>query len=277
MADTCRPEPPAPSPEMVTASRRHLTTRYASGLREMLWDLEKRPMPDREAIQAVVSAAAAGETVDGFDIGSAMVLTRALRLEVDLMEADVLDVARASGLSAESIAALLDLPDAATVLDRYQMLVAKRELPRPPREPEAAVPPGTGNREAAAQAGRRAGKAADRAAQAGNRREQLRRSGDSREMTRDREAHREHAARADARAGEARVNAKDAAERVALGLLRAADALDRCAARCGEWEQSTGPAGRRDLLRERAGEYAEAARTYRNMAARYRDIGRRIP
>ncbi len=35
-------EPPAPSPEIVGASRRHLTERYASGVDLLLWETEKR-------------------------------------------------------------------------------------------------------------------------------------------------------------------------------------------------------------------------------------------
>ncbi|HZR48111.1 MAG TPA: hypothetical protein VFB06_01190 [Streptosporangiaceae bacterium] len=64
-------EPPAPAPEMVDAARRHLTGQYASGVDLLLWDLEKRPMPDGDAVQAVVSARADGHRPDALDIASA--------------------------------------------------------------------------------------------------------------------------------------------------------------------------------------------------------------
>src|SRR6266576_2456850 len=54
-------EPPAPSPEMVGASRRHLTERYASGVDLLLWETEKRLIPDLDAIRSVPEAAAAEE------------------------------------------------------------------------------------------------------------------------------------------------------------------------------------------------------------------------
>jgi hypothetical protein len=79
--------------------------------------------------------------------------------------------------------------------------------------------------------------------------------------------------RAAANAGEARVLADEAAERVALGLLRAADALDRCAAGCGENPDIDGAAG--PQLRRKADEYHQAAVRYREMAAQYRSIGQK--
>jgi hypothetical protein len=46
---------------MVTASRRHLTERYASGVDRLLWDTEKRLVPDLDAIRSVIEGAASGE------------------------------------------------------------------------------------------------------------------------------------------------------------------------------------------------------------------------
>ena len=35
---------------MVAAARRHLTERHATGVDRLLWDAEKRPMPDQDAV-----------------------------------------------------------------------------------------------------------------------------------------------------------------------------------------------------------------------------------
>jgi hypothetical protein len=261
-----RVEPPAPSPEMVTASRRHLSMEYARGVDRLLWDLEKRPMPDAEAVKAVIVANAPGDGGDALDIGGALVLLHAMRLELDCLEADVLDAARASGLRDESLAAVMDLPDAAAVQDWERWLNTRRELPRAPTPGPSRDVPGA-SRDAAARAGRRASQA-DRVAAAARRREQPRQ--DARPASAGRRAEAERAA---AYASEARMQANDTAERVALGLLRAASALDRCAARCQEWDST---AGGDVQLRQRAEEYSDAAQRYRQMAAKYRDIGRQI-
>lgn len=270
---------------MVTASRRHLTERYAAGVDRLLWELEKRTMPDAESIRAVV-AASAGKTVDALDIGAALVLMQAIRLEMDLLEADVLDTAKSGEVAAESVAAVLGLPDMEAVDARHESLRAKRDLPlalagqvtphpSPPRPPQ----------EAAERASGRAKQAASRAAAAGRRREQLSRihavqgtsasrgtpASDGAPAGKD--SFREQVDQASAYASEARVSAREAAERVALSLLRAAEALDRCAARCAEWEAMTAPGTSRQQLRRRAKEYAKAASDYRAMAGRYRDSG----
>jgi len=277
MAGAKRTQPPAPSPETVTASRHHLTAQYASGVDRLLWEAEKRPMPDTDAICAVVSAAADGDQVDALGIGAALVLTQAMRLDLDLLEADVLDAAQASGISPESLAAVLELPDAGLVEARHRTLAAKRELPRATVEPVTMTPGSP--REAADLAGRRASRATGRAAQAERRLEELARArprvdtGASAGTV----SSPELAEQAAANAGEARVNAKEATERVALGLLRAADALERCAVLCEERDDETTAHKDSEDLRHRAQEYARAARAYREMADHYRDIGRLPP
>ena len=75
---------------------------------------------------------------------------------------------------------------------------------------------------------------------------------------------------------ETRVDTLDAAERVAVGLLRAAKVLQGCADRCEQWQTDKAWQGRRDILRRRAAAYAQAARMYRQTAALYRDIGRQF-
>lgn len=260
-------EPPAPDPDMVTASRRHLTSEYASGVERLFWELEKRPMPDLAAVGAVVSAHEAGRPVDALSVGAALVLLQSLRLEIDSLEASVFDAAAAGGLNFESLAAVLELPDADAAQGRGEYLRARRDLARA-SAPPAGTPPETREArsvaaaQAAAQAGRRADEAAIRAAAAARRRDELRRS--QRGML-GRRANPEVAAIA---AGEAKIQAGEAAERVASGLLRAATALDQCAARYEEWRGTTND----PKLRQLAQEYTNAARRYREIASRYRDI-----
>jgi hypothetical protein len=185
-----------------------------------------------------------------------------MRLELDCLESDVFKVARDSGLDDDSLAAVLDLPDAAAAQARRQFLGSRRELPRT-AGPRASVEVVDGVR-AAAQAGHRATGAPDRAAIAGRRREELRRSRSEGPIPSG--ADPEEAA---AHAGEARVQAGEATDRVALGLLRAAMALERCADTCLGHSAATGSPN----LRQRAEEYVQAAQRYREMAARYQDIG----
>jgi hypothetical protein len=46
---------PAPSPEMVSAARDYLTPRYAVGVDGFLWEAMERPLPDLDAIDAVIA------------------------------------------------------------------------------------------------------------------------------------------------------------------------------------------------------------------------------
>jgi hypothetical protein len=266
-------EPPAPDPDMVTASRRHLTSEYAGGVERLFWELEKRPMPDLGAVGAVVSAHEAGQPVNALNAGAALVLLQSMRLELDALESSVFDAAAASGLNFESMAAVLDLPDADAAKAREDYLRARRDMarefaPRGPA-PQTSAPPLMSREarsaaaiEAAAAAGRRADNAAIRAAEAARRRDELRRA---QRESRGRGANPE---RAYAGASEAKVQASEAAERVAAGLLRAAAALDQCAARYEHWRGTTDD----PKLRQLAEEYTGAARRYREIAGRYRDI-----
>src|ERR1022692_2258424 len=121
-------EPPAPSPDMVTASRRHLTERYAAGVDRLLWDTEKRIVPDLDAIRSVIDAASSGHA-EALDIGAGLVLVQAARLEVDRLEYDVLDGAHAMGMGEQAIDAVLDLPDAAAAGKRRRGLKSRRGPP----------------------------------------------------------------------------------------------------------------------------------------------------
>lgn len=113
---------------MVDASRRHLTERYASGVDLLLWETEKRLVPDLDAIKAVTGAAVAGQA-EGLDMGAALVLVQAARLGLDRLECDLFDAAQAMGMRPEAIAAVLELPDAAAAEKRHRWLETRRALP----------------------------------------------------------------------------------------------------------------------------------------------------
>ena len=113
---------------MVNASRRHLTERYASGVDLLPWETEKRLIPDLDAIKSVTEAAASGRA-EGLDMGAALVLVQAARLGLDRLEAELFEAARAMSMSPEAIAAVLELPDAATAEKRQRWLEGRRALP----------------------------------------------------------------------------------------------------------------------------------------------------
>ena len=112
---------------MVGASRRHLTERYASGVDLLLWETEKRLIPDLDAIRSV-TAAAAGRA-EGLDMGAALVLVQAARLGLDRLECELFEAAHAMGMRPEAIAAVLELPDAAAAEKRQRWLEGRRAEP----------------------------------------------------------------------------------------------------------------------------------------------------
>jgi hypothetical protein len=113
---------------MVDASRRHLTERYASGVDLLLWETEKRLIPDLDAIKSVTEAAASGQA-EGLDMGAALVLVQAVRLALDRLEGELFEAAHGIGMRSEAIAAVLDLPDATAADKRQRWLEARRALP----------------------------------------------------------------------------------------------------------------------------------------------------
>ncbi len=113
---------------MVSASRRHLTERYASGVDLLLWETEKRFIPDLDAIKTVTEAAASGQA-EGLDMGAALVLVQAARLALDRLESELFEAAHGMGMRSEAIAAVLDLPDGAAADKRQRWLEARRALP----------------------------------------------------------------------------------------------------------------------------------------------------
>lgn len=98
--------PKTPAPDVVAAARAHVTSGYAAGVEELLWETRRHLMPDLDAIRAVIDAAAEGRT-SGPDLAAALVLTQAVRLDLDRLEADLLVAVRQAGLEWDTIAAVL--------------------------------------------------------------------------------------------------------------------------------------------------------------------------
>lgn len=252
---------------MVSASRRHLTDRYASGVDRLLWDTEKRLLPDTDAIKAATATAADGKA-EALDIGAALVLLQAARLSLDRLEYEVFRAAGAMGMQPEAIAAVLDLPDAAAVRKRERWLRERWDLTVAEAGPRPAA---AGTPEAAERAGRHARQAANRAAEARQRRAQF-----SQARGKAMVANRTAVDRAAAHASEARVLADEAAERVALGLIRAAEALDRSACGYAESAEATDDAADAGEQQHRAEEHRRSAERYRKLAEQYRDLDDRM-
>ena len=150
---------------MVTASRRHLTERYAAGVDLLLWETEGRLIADLDAVKAVTAAVAAGRA-DALDVSAAMVLVQAARLGLDHLEHELFQGAQGMGMRAETLAAVLELPDAAAADQRQRWLASRRALPYREAELERAETSGGGT---GARPGRRYSRTGDRAPQAADR------------------------------------------------------------------------------------------------------------
>jgi hypothetical protein len=94
----------------------------------LLWETEKRLIPDLDAIRSVTEAAASGRA-EGLDMGAALVLVQAARLGLDRLECELFEAARAMGMRPEAIAAVLELPDAAAAEKRQRWLERRRAQP----------------------------------------------------------------------------------------------------------------------------------------------------
>jgi hypothetical protein len=128
--------PLVPAPKVVEAARRHLASRFASGRDRLRRETYGIPMADAEAeaIGAVIAAAAAGGSpttvdsvdIEGRDLAAALVLVQAAQLDLDRIEAELLDAARDSGVIWEAVAAIIDFPCAQAALNRHRRLMARR-------------------------------------------------------------------------------------------------------------------------------------------------------
>lgn len=247
--------PPAPPPDAVSAARRQLNEQHASGIERLLWELDKQPIPDMEAIRRAIAAT---DRAEAGTAGPALVLLQAARLGLDRLEAQALDAAHAAGLSDEAVAAFLGLPSAAAAAAWNRWLTARQALPYDEPPPARQVAP-SGATDAVARPGRRAYQAAARAAQIAQRLEQLSSAAGKPQPT-----GREHAERSAAHAGEARILAAEAAERATLAVLRAAEALEQCAA--GYEQLVSADHIRKDEYRQEAAWYWRTAQEYRQLA-----------
>ncbi|GAB2810081.1 hypothetical protein GCM10027176_13500 [Actinoallomurus bryophytorum] len=92
---------PAPSPETVRAARAYLTPRHAIGADQILWDLTEHPLPDPDAIDAVLADSDRAQQSPG-DQAQADGDSRRTSgpgggpLDMDQTEARLLDAAQAS-------------------------------------------------------------------------------------------------------------------------------------------------------------------------------------
>ncbi|WP_141955490.1 hypothetical protein [Actinoallomurus bryophytorum] len=105
---------PAPSPATVRAARAYLTQRHATGADQILWELTEHPLPDLDAIDAVIAASdraqrGPGDQPQPMAMAAALVVLGAARLDMDQTEARLLDAAQASAMGWEQIAAILGL------------------------------------------------------------------------------------------------------------------------------------------------------------------------
>jgi hypothetical protein len=165
MGDRRWRELPAPDPDTVRAARAHLTGKYSRGVDRLMWETHKHPLADLEAVRAVIDTASDGGVVNATDLGAALVLMEAMRLDVDRLEWHMLESARDAGLTWESIAAVLDLAGATEAQERHRWLESRQAEPVAP-----IVPPNlsisAAAREGAERAGLRGRTAADRASEA---------------------------------------------------------------------------------------------------------------
>jgi len=237
-----------------------LTERFAQGVDELLWEMEEQPLADLDSIRAVIAAASSGQAAV-VDVSAALVVLQAARLDVDRLEFEAFEAGRTAGMTDEAIAAVLELPDSDAARQRHLWLRSRHAQPRAEEAQKRSGRPGEWH--AAGRRRRRAGQAANRAADSARRREQL-----SRAVRRARGSRRKDAARVSGLAEEARILAGDPSERVAFRLLRAAAAHERTANAYAELANADRSTGRQ--LRRKASEYQKAAAAYRRLADHYR-------
>ncbi|WP_344591537.1 hypothetical protein [Actinomadura vinacea] len=106
---------------------------------EVLWEARERPMPDRDAIDAIITASARAQrgTADHpglVEVAAALVVLGAVRLNLDQTEARLLNTAQASGMSFDQIAAIFGL-SAEAALERYRQLKPRLDEPAAPPPP----------------------------------------------------------------------------------------------------------------------------------------------
>jgi hypothetical protein len=121
---------PVPSPDMVRAARARLAGRFSSGVDALLWEETGQPMHDAQAISSVVARAdgADGPAPRALDYGAALIVLSSLRLDIDRLEADLVDAIRDAGLEWKFIARTLHL-SVQQAAKRQRLLSKRRALP----------------------------------------------------------------------------------------------------------------------------------------------------
>ncbi|MBO2456359.1 hypothetical protein [Actinomadura violacea] len=130
---------PAPEPRIVLQARAYLTPRHATGVDEFLWQARERPMPDRDAIDAVIDAGdraqhGTGDGPEPVEVAAALLVLSAVRLNLDQTEARLLNTAQAAGMGFEQIAAVLNL-GVEEAEERYRQLKPRLDEPAAPSPP----------------------------------------------------------------------------------------------------------------------------------------------
>ncbi|MFG2003892.1 hypothetical protein ACGFNU_32515 [Spirillospora sp. NPDC048911] len=211
---------PAPSPEIVSAARTHLTSRFARGLDGVLWEEGKHPLTDTAAVAEVLAAARRGDELLGPDLAAALVVMQAIQLDGDRLEYELFMLARSRGLSFEQISAVLDLSGPEEAQARMHYLTGRAHQPVDPVTKPILGGPGV-RPERAAKVGQRVEQIVRRSRQSGHRQREL--AGGARPMFADDLDQAEH------RLGHAKELTEEAHRQGTLAFLRAAEAHEKAA------------------------------------------------
>jgi hypothetical protein len=125
---------PLPSPQTVRAARAHLARRYAVGVQKLLWEEHDQPLPDAQAVGRVTAAVERARETDepppaAIDLGAALVVLAAVRLDVDRLEVELVGAARQAGMEWKTIADVLGLPEAGAAERRFEKLRPRLDAP----------------------------------------------------------------------------------------------------------------------------------------------------
>jgi hypothetical protein len=123
---------------MVRSARAHLAGHYSTEVEKLLWEEHDQPLPDIQAVGRVITASRKrGQAMPAaIDVGAALVVLSAVRLDVDRLEVELIEAARRAGMTWTTIADVLGLPEAAAAERRFEKLRPLLDAPvdqvRPP-------------------------------------------------------------------------------------------------------------------------------------------------
>ncbi|GAA2587506.1 hypothetical protein GCM10010411_20420 [Actinomadura fulvescens] len=100
----------------------------------LLWEAHEHPLPDVDAVGKTIAAIRAAqdgepEQITSQDLGAALLVLQAARLDLDRLEVELIEAVRDAGLDWAAIAAVLGLPDAGAAEQRYEALRPRTEAP----------------------------------------------------------------------------------------------------------------------------------------------------